>query len=155
MKHLLPLFLFSAVLFAGCAGSSTDTRQPEEFILGVRSNPELLEIDTRLDALDEKTAQLSAQYDTLQQGILPHATFESDPSNHADKIEVYINENNVLIVNGKTMSRNDFTIFADKALPGLCSPTPRISIHKKADFDIAAWVLDSFYLHGCMDVRID
>lgn len=154
MKKLLFVFIVHVMLFAGCASTSSNSRLPEEFIAGIQNSPELLEIDADLDEIDEKTAQLSARYDELQQSVLPHASFDSDASINADEISVYINENNVLSVNGKTMSKNDFTIFADKALPGLCSPSPKLSIHKKADYDMAAWVLDSFYQHGCLNVDI-
>lgn len=155
MNKPFPILLTSVMFLSACASSNTHSRQAEDFIEEVQSSPELQEVDVSLDELKEKTEELTAEYETLQAGILPYASFDTDNSDKADKLVIYINENNVMNVNNKTMSRNDFTIYIDKVLPGLCTPSPSISIHKKADFDTAAWVLDALYSRGCADVKIE
>ena len=122
--------------------------------MSLQASQELTEVDTDLDTLQVETDNLKESYQQIQEAILPHVKLESDIV-QIQQLVVYINENSVLIVNDSPMSRNDFTMYIDKNLPALCSPTPRLRIHSKAIYDTAAWVLDSIYSHGCSDVAIE
>ena len=156
MHKQLVLFLISILMvLSGCGKSSSDARDMDEFSALAQSTPELQALDVSLDELESKTAELEAQYNEVQGTVLTHVSFDADDSGKVGQLVVFINENNVLIVNDTPMSRNDFKAFADKRLPALCQPVPSLSIHKKSDYDTAAWVLDTIYSHGCTNVDIN
>lgn len=155
MKYLPYILISLALFFCGCAKSNSDARSMDEFRASVESMPELLALDEELSQLEEETSSLEDDYNILQSQVLPHVQLESDTDIRADQLKVYINENSVMIVNDATMSKNDFSSYVDRVLPALCTPTPRLSIHKKADYDTAAWVLDAIYSRGCSNVNVE
>ena len=148
------LLICAVCLLGGCGKSTSDARSSDEFKMNLQTSQELAEIDADLDTLQAETDNLKDSYQKIQSTLLPHIKLESEVE-QAKQLVVYINENSVLIVNDTPMSKNDFTQFADKNLPTLCSPTPRLSIHSKAIYDTAAWVLDTIYSHGCSNVSIE
>lgn len=150
----LPLLFSLFILLCGCGKSASDARTTDEFRMNLAASQDLAEIDVALDSLQDETDDLKENYDKLQATLLPHVKLES-VTEQATQLTIYINENSVLIVNDTPMSRNDFVQYADKNLPALCQPTPRLTIHTKAIYDTAAWVLDSLYSHGCPDVTIE
>ncbi len=154
-KQLVLFLILILLLLSGCGKSSSDARSMDDFTALAQSTPELQALDASLDELENKTAELEASYNEVQGTVLTHVTFDADDSGGAGQLVVFINENNVLIVNDTPMSRNDFKAFADKRLPALCQPVPTLSIHKKSDYDSAAWVLDTIYTHGCTNVDIN
>ena len=150
----LPLLFSLFILLCGCGKSASDARTTDEFRMNLAASQDLAEIDVALDSLQDETDDLKENYDKLQATLLPHVKLES-VTEQATQLTIYINENSVLIVNDTPMSRNDFVQYADKNLPALCQPTPSLTIHTKAIYDTAAWVLDSLYSHGCPDVTIE
>ena len=147
------LIIFSLV--ASCGKNNSDARDQDAFSARVKSAPEYADIDNDLDALEAETSELEKKYESIQSQVLDKTEFNSAKSLTADRIVIKVNENNVLIVNDQAMSKNDFANFLDKHLPALCTPAPRLSIHNKADYDTAAWVLEAIYEHGCADIDIE
>ena len=127
----------------------------DEFSSRINTSTDMLEIDAQLDTLDVETQNLEDSYNTIQKNVLIHTDFNQSDVDDNTGLSIYINDNNILIVNDKAMSRNDFTNFAFKKLPAMCTPTPRLSIHKKANYDTAAWVLEMLYAQGCPKVDIE
>ncbi len=152
-KILIMIALLSLV--SACGKNNSDAQKQDAFNARVQSAPEFSEIDSELDQLESDTAELEKKYDDIQGHVLENAKFTENDMLTASQIVVYVNDNNVLIVNDKAMSKNDFLNFLDKHLPALCNPTPRLSIHNKADYDMAAWVLESIYSHGCANIDIE
>lgn len=155
MKHIFPLILSSLFLFSACAGSNNDSREPNAFVKEIQNTPELLEIDASLDEMEAEINDINSDYDKIQEKILPLAEFNVKEDEKVEQLEIVLNENTVLSVNQTAMSKNDFTAYADRVLPDLCHPNPKLTIHKKADYDTASWVLDVLYSHGCLDVTIE
>ena len=139
----------------GCAGSVTEARSEDAFSARVQTSAEILQVDADLDALELETENLEDSYNAIQSNVLLHTDMYGSSVENTDSLAVYINDNNILVVNGKAMSRNDFSNFAVKNLPALCSPPPSLAIHKKANYDTAAWVLEMLYAHGCTKVDIE
>lgn len=155
MKNLIFLSILSLFLFSACAASQNDSRESNAFVQKIHNTPELLEIDTSLQELENEIGDINDDYAKLQEKILPFTDFNGNEDKKVDQLEIVLNENTVLSVNQTAMSKNDFTAYADQVLPELCQPNPKLSIHKKANYDTAAWVLDVLYSHGCMDVTIE
>jgi biopolymer transport protein ExbD len=149
--------LVGSIFIMGCAssGSSNKLVDPQEFAERVNSSPDLIEIDAQLEALDLETKTLEESYNSIQSNVLTHTDLTGSTKDEDDKLIVFINDNNLLVVNDKAMSRNDFSNFAIRNLPALCTPTPKLSIHKKANYDTAAWVLEVIYAHGCTKVDVE
>ena len=154
MRHPLPLIL-SLLMLAGCSNSMQEARMEDEFATRINTSSDMLEIDAQLDTLDVETQTLEDSYNTIQKNVLIHTRFDQSDVDETNGISIYINDNNILIVNEKAMSRNDFANFLAKYLPALCSPNPKLSIHKKANYDTAAWVLEMLYSHGCTNVDVE
>ena len=154
MRNLL-IFLAVCCLFSACGKSNADKYRDDAFNARVQSAPEFAEIDADLDALEAETADLEKNYDDIQSRVLAGTNLSESQSFNVSQIVINVNENNVLIVNDKAMSKNDFSNFLDRSLPGLCNPSPRLSIDKKADYDIAAWALEAIYARGCTNVDIE
>ena len=152
-KQFFPI-ICATFLLCGCGKSASEARSSDEYKMSLQNSQELAEIDAELDALQMETDNLKESYQKIQSSVLPHVKLESDVE-QAKQLVVHINENSVLIVNDVPMSKNDFTLYANKNLPALCTPAPRLSIHTKAIYDTAAWVLDTIYSHGCSDVTIE
>ena len=142
-------------MLSACGQNNSDARDQDAFAARVKSAPEFADIDNDLDALEAETNDLEKKYDSIQSRVLDKTNFGNTDSLTTDQIVIKVNENNVLIVNDKAMSKNDFGNFLDKYLPTLCTPAPRLSIHNKADYDTAAWVLEAIYAHGCTDINIE
>ncbi|MBR4984148.1 MAG: hypothetical protein IKY83_00205 [Proteobacteria bacterium] len=155
MKKTALLTIALAFVFAGCSQHQTHARTADEYRSSIQASDEFKDIDAQLDQLEAQTNDITERYATVQKSILQNTDFGAIDESKVDKLEIYINENNVLIVNDAAMSRNDFSAYADRMLPKLCTPTPRLSIHKKADYDTAAWVLESLYSHGCMNISVE
>ncbi len=155
MKKILPFIVLSLFFFSACAGSKNDSREPNAFAQEIHNTPELLDIDTSLDEMEAEIADINSDYDKIQEKILPNADFNVKEDEKVEQLEIVLNENTVLSVNQTAMSKNDFTAYADRVLPDLCHPNPKLSIHKKADYDTASWILDVLYSHGCLDVTIE
>lgn len=155
MNKIALLILPLAIAFAGCSQQHNHTRTADEYRASIQTSDEFKEIDAQLDQLEAKTNDITERYASVQKSILQNADFGEAGESKVDKLAIYINENNVLIVNDSAMSRNDFTAYADRMLPRLCTPAPRLSIHKKADYDTAAWVLEALYAHGCMNINVE
>ncbi len=153
MRPILP-FLVIACAFACVSCASTGENRSVDFRGSYHSSPEMAEIDAELETLELETQALESSYNEIQSSVLSHAEFASANKN-AEKLAIFINENNVLIVNGTAMSRNDFSLYADRSLPALCTPTPSISIDSRANYDTAAWVMDEIYQHGCQNVQVE
>ena len=149
----MPIFILLCLL-SSCGQSNSDARDQDAFAARVKSAPEFADIDNDLDALEAETNDLEKKYDGIQSQVLDKTNFSNTDSLTTNQIVINVNENNVLIVNDNAMSRNDFGNFLDKYLPALCTPAPRLSIHNKADYDTAAWVLEAIYSHGCTDIDI-
>lgn len=149
--------LISAIMLfvAGCGKSTSDARSEDEFKNAIQTSPEMFEVDNKLDMLEHDTNALAQKYEQIQTTVLAHTTLDDDSSPHAKQLIIYINDNSVLIVNDMAMSKNDFMNYAGKHLPALCTPTPKLSIHRKANYDTAAWALDTIYSHGCTNVDIE
>ena len=140
-----------ALLPLGCA--STPAESPHE--LTPESSAQFLELAAELDALNDSTANLAKDYQAIQSTVLANADFSA--KNKIDDnaaIDIYINENNVILVNGQPMSRNDFATFVGKNFPARCTPTPKLTVHARANYDIAAAVLETIYTSGCTNVHI-
>ena len=43
----------------------------------------------------------------------------------------------------------------DKKLPALCTPAPTLKVHARANYDIAASLLEMIYARGCTDVAFE
>jgi hypothetical protein len=154
-KYFLILSLLFFTFYVGCGKSASDARSEDDFRNSIQASAEMTEVDAKLDALELETRALSENYEKLQATVLQHTTLDSDAGPKANQLIIYINDNSVLIVNDAAMSRNDFANYADKNLPALCTPTPKISIHRKADYDTAAWALEALYSRGCTNVDIE
>lgn len=155
MRYAYIAAFIAACLFTGCAKSVSDARSEDVFTSHVQTSPAILELDAELDALEIETETLEDSYNSIQSNVLLHTDFYAASKENIQSLAIYINDNNILVVNGKAMSRNDFSNFVIKNLPALCKPTPRLSIHKKANYDTAAWVLEMLYAQGCSKVDID
>ena len=138
----------------GCGKTNTSARGADSILGSYTLSPELEEIDRDLDALDAKMKLLKSDYEALQGGVLDQAYFSSSDTSSSGQLVIVLNINNVLIVNGRAMTRGEFSTFAEKNLPSSCSPTPSLTIQKSANYDIASWVLEMIYLRGCPDVTI-
>ena len=154
MKRILTIIALLSLVSA-CGKNNSDAKKQDAFNARVQSAPEFSEIDSDLDQLESETTELEKKYNEVQGHVLETAKFSTNDSLTASQIVIYVNENNVLIMNDKAMSKNDFLNFLDKHLPALCNPTPRLSIHNKADYDTAAWILEAIYSHGCTNVDIE
>ena len=154
-KYYLIFISAIMLLVAGCGKTTADARSEDEFKLAVQTSPEMLEVDNKLDLLENDTDALAKRYEQLQTTVLAHTTLDVDSSPQAKQLIIHINDNSVLIVNDMAMSKNDFVNYAGKHLPTLCTPTPKLSIHRKANYDTAAWALDTIYSHGCTNVDIE
>lgn len=156
MKKTALLMIVLTIAFAGCSKNTNHTRTADEYRASIQTSEQFREIDAQLDELEAQTNDITERYASVQKSILQNTDFgTADEASKVDKLAIYINENNVLIVNDSAMSRNDFSAYADRMLPRLCTPSPRLSIHKKADYDTAAWVLESLYAHGCMNIAVE
>ena len=153
-KYFIIPVLIITLFATACGKSASDARSEDEFRNSIQASPEMAEVDAKLDALELETKALAESYDKLQTTVLKHTALDATESSKVSQLVIYINDNSVLIVNNTAMSRNDFSNFADKNLPMLCTPTPKISIHRKADYDTAAWALEVLYSHGCTNVDI-
>lgn len=150
-------FIFIVLLFiaSGCASSPSETRTENNYTAYVNNSPDIVEIDAQLNSLEIETQNLEESYNGIQENVLMHTNLTGDDLRVRDDLKIFINDNNVLIVNEKAMSRNDFVNFATRNLPALCDPAPKLSIHKKANYDTAAWVLETIYSHGCTNVDVE
>lgn len=145
------IFAIPAVLFFACASPSANDRGAQDLAGNL---PEFLDLDLQIQELESDTQKVLKRYQEVQDAVLEKADF-ADRDETPESLAVYVNENNVLIVNGKPMSRNEFSAFADENLPALCSPRPKISAHPKADYDNASAALELIYAHGCHDIDIE
>ena len=143
------------MFITGCSSSINDVRSDDNFVSRVNASPDIIELDAELNALDIETENLEASYNDIQTNILLHTDLTGENKDVVKSLSIFINDNNILVVNDKAMSRNDFSNFVAKNLPGLCTPSPKLSIHKKANYDTAAWVLEMIYSHGCTKVDIE
>lgn len=154
-KYILMIAFMLVTPLMGCGKSVSEARTEDDFRKAIRTGSEMAEVDAKLDALTLETQALAESYEKLQTSVLKHTTLDADETPKATHLSIYINDNNVLIVNDSAMSRNDFANYADKNLPALCTPVPKISIHRKADYDTAAWALEALYSRGCTNVDIE
>ena len=155
IQRLFPYILVISMFITGCSSSITDVRSDDNFVSRVNASPDIIELDAELNALDIETENLEASYNDIQTNILLHTDLTGENKDVVKSLSIFINDNNILVVNDKAMSRNDFSNFVAKNLPGLCTPSPKLSIHKKANYDTAAWVLEMIYSHGCAKVDIE
>lgn len=146
-------YLILVLALSGCSTTSKD-RTADDFMANYHPSQEFSDLDTSLQVLEMETAALESSYNDIQNSILPHTRLAND-ENKSGQLRVFINENNVLIVNDTTMSRNDFSLYADRVLPELCNPVPTLSIDTKANYDAASWVLDEIYKRGCTNVKVE
>ena len=155
MRHLYCIILAASLFVSGCANSASEAHTQDDFAIHVNTSPDIIEIDSQLNALEIETQNLEDSYNGIQENILLHTDLGGDDLKVHENLEIFINDNNILIVNGKAISRNEFTNFVVKYIPALCEPSPKLSIHKKANYDTAAWVLEMLYSHGCTKVDIE
>lgn len=155
MRHLYCILLAIPFFVSGCANSASEAHTQDDFTIHVNTSPDIIEIDSQLNTLEIETQNLEDSYNGIQENILLHTDLSGDNLKVHENLEIFINDNNILIVNGKAVSRNEFTNFVVKNLPALCEPDPKLSIHKKANYDTAAWVLEMLYSHGCTKVDIE
>ena len=141
-----------ACLLASCA-STSDSRQAM-FVQNIDNAPELAAIDKSIDKLSSDYDDIERQYDQLQKDVLGKTNFDVDDDANAQAVNIYINDNNVIMIDNKPMSRNEFDAYLSRVLPRLCQPTPTIIVHKRASYDQALSVLEMVYAHGCMDVDL-
>jgi len=146
-------FVFmAAMLLTGCG--STGSTQSGIGRIAVKPSPELVQVDEQLDALAAETQTLKNEYTEIQRNVVQRVNFSTGDPNNETQLTISLNANNVLLVNGRAMSRNDFQNYADKHLPALCHPTPQLNLQTSAGYDAAAWILDILYTRGCTDVDI-
>ena len=155
IQRLCLILLFVSVFAVGCSSSINDVRSDDNFVSRVNASPDMIELDAQLNTLDTETENLESSYNEIQANILVHTDLTGENKDVVKSLTIFINDNNILVVNDKAMSRNDFSNFVVKNLPGLCTPSPKLSIHKKANYDTAAWVLEMLYSHGCSKVDVE
>lgn len=145
------LFGIFALLLPACATTQTaEQRYSDEFA----NLPEYQAIDEELAQLKADTDALDADYAEFQHLVLNKMQFNQDVSDFSTELKIYINRNNLIMVNNQTMTRNDFVLFLDRNSKTICTPTPVLAIHPNADYDAAAWVLEKVYAAGCFEVNI-
>lgn len=141
-----------ASMLASCA-STSDSRQAM-FVQNIDNDPELAAIDQSIDKLSSDYDDIERKYDQLQKDVLGKTHFDVDDDANAQFVNIYINDNNVIMIDNKPMSRIEFDAYLSRVLPRLCHPTPTITVHKRASYDHALSVLEMVYAHGCMNVDL-
>lgn len=149
---IIAITLGLSLLCFACAGS--DTQSSTASNVEYTPSQSLKEVDAELDELNAQTAAFKKEYDMLQKGVLNRLNFDEPVAKNSLQLNIFINANNILVVNEKSMSRNDFLDYVGDALPRLCKPNPTLSIDKRANYDTAAWVLQELYSRGCTQVDI-
>ena len=153
LSNALPLGIF-LIAMMGCASTSNNPRD-NDFTAQINSSPEVIEIDQDLEKLARDTDALEKEYDEIQKTVLANAKFEGEEDKSDEKLVIDINENNAILVNDKPMSKNEFASYIDKKLPALCTPTPTINLSTRADYTIAASLLEMIYARGCTNVTFE
>ncbi len=155
MNRIGNLFIagVAAFLLTGCA--SAQAQRHSVFAADVENSPQMASIDGQISDLSDRAQALAAEYAEIEKVVLANAKFEGEPEQAADRLNIYVNENNAIIVNDEAMSRNEFSAYADRNLPNLCSPAPTLKVHARANYDIAASLLEVIYMHGCSDVKFE
>ena len=152
MRIPFTLALCAAAACAACAGSQP---LPSVDVAASRhSSAAMADIDAQLDALEVETQALETSYGEIQATVLPNTDIGAGDAK-PENLRVHVNENNALVVNGSVMTRNDFSLYADRVLPALCSPPPTVTIDTKANYDVAAWALEEIYRRGCANVLVE
>ncbi|MCL2326724.1 MAG: hypothetical protein FWC40_09555 [Proteobacteria bacterium] len=145
-------FVFMAAIFLmGCGSTGTQSGVGR---IAVKPSPELMQVDEQLDALAMETQTLKDEYTEIQRNVVDRVSLSTGDLNNKTQLIISLSANNVLNVNGRAMSRNDFQNYADKHLPALCHPTPQLNLQTSAGYDAAAWILEILYTRGCTDVDI-
>ena len=145
MQRTISLFIFSIVAFFAMSCASSKNDRQAVFVA----------IDASIETLGERTKALEDEYAEIEKVVLAHAKFEGEPDHGDDSLKIYVNENNAIIVNDTAMTRNEFGNFIDKKLPALCTPAPTLKVHARANYDIAASLLEMIYARGCTDVAFE
>lgn len=155
MHRVVSFFIVSLIVLLITSCASTPNERHDIFVSDVESSPEFVAIDASLAELSKRTAALEAEYAEIERVVLASAKFEGELDHGEDKLTIYVNENNAILVNGAAMTRNEFGNYLDKKLPALCTPSPVLNVHARADYDIAASLLEMIYARGCTNVAFE
>ena len=150
LKILLLALL--SLFFAGCATTSGGVSDERREVLSQDVN--FIELDAQLDVLENETNDVDEAFKEIEKSVISRVQFESTQGGSEAPVHVVLTSNNVLIVDGGAMSRNDFLIFAKTNLPARCKETPELVLEGNIDIDMASWVLEVFYGQGCLNVDI-
>lgn len=146
---------FAGSLSVACASTSNGiSAERMAMIDQMQNNVDYIELDAEIEILENETQQIQDDYQAIEKQVLSQLDFKNEVRSDDAPIQATVTSNNVLLIDGNAMSRHDFSVFANKNLPDRCKTPPELQISGNADFETAAWILEIFYGHGCMEVKI-
>ena len=152
---VLMMACFAGSLSVACASTSNGiSAERMAMIDQMQNNVDYIELDAEIEILENETQQIRDDYDAIEKRVLSQLDFKNEVRSDDAPIQATVTSNNVLLIDGNAMSRHDFSVFANKNLPDRCKTPPELQISGNADFETAAWILEIFYGHGCMEVKI-
>jgi hypothetical protein len=146
--------LAGALLHACASTSNGISADRMAAIDQMQNSVDYIELDAEIEILENETHQILSDYEEVEHQVLSQLDFKVETRSDDAPILATVTSNNVLLIDGNAMSRHDFSVFANKNLPDRCKITPELQIDDNADFETAAWILETFYSHGCVDVKI-
>ncbi len=141
-------------LLTGCATNANSDQASRFESLDMSTTPAYIELDQQLDAMEKETNEIEQDYQKIEAQVVSRINFEHETPDDNLPLKVQLTASNVILVDANALSKNDFITFADQHLPTRCASAPTLIIDNGADYNIAAWILEAFYAHGCMDVTI-
>ncbi|MFA5623453.1 MAG: hypothetical protein WC966_00135 [Bradymonadales bacterium] len=152
MKNYLIIAVFAVLCVTACS-TSKKTQKTDSLQAKIQSE-ELAPVDESLEELDEENLAAKKDYEDLKSLVLNRIDLTASHGEGSGRIEIVINNNNVIMLNGTAMSKNTASNYLERELPALCTPNPSIKVEEQADYEIASWILEKIYSLGCTNVDL-